>query len=192
MQCTTLDEPLTAVSHAGLATDAQLADLVVAHGSAVAVRVVLPGLAAPCGCGGPAGAVPSLVAIDPHDAAVPPAQRAAVRLVAPGLAVADVAWAFLAGGTVALAGLDAVVHRVAPLGTAGEPGPVLLAISDLAESLGRTAPEHLPLLRTVVVLRAGAGPVAVPGWETEPTRGDSVALTTGLGAAHVHPDRIVA
>ncbi len=48
--------------------------------------------------------------------------------VAPGLAVADTAWALLAGGTVALVGRGVVVHHVASLGAGDGTGPVLLTL----------------------------------------------------------------
>jgi len=168
------------MSRPGLATDEQLAGV---GGRVVAVRIVLAAAGGSCACAGPAHDGPALVALDPGDAAVPAAERGAVSRVAPGLAVADTAWAFLAGGTVALVGLDVVVHQVMSLGATGDgPGPVLFTLSDLAVSLGRVDPAHVPPMRTVVVVR---GPGAVPeGWEAEPVEGLAVPVATGIRASH--------
>ena len=188
MQCTTrLGPPLHAMSRPGLATDVQLARVGEVCGPVVALRVVLPAVGGACGCGCAVGAGPSFVAVDPSDGAVPDGQRAAVARVAPGRAVADTGWAFLAGGTVALVGLDVVVVETAELGPGDGPGPVLLALSDLAVSLSRTTGEHVPLLRTLVVVEGvGDDDVTLAGWDVEPTWGGAVPVATGLGTSDLH------
>jgi hypothetical protein len=179
-------EPLTAMLRPGVATDQELNDLAQMCGPLLAVRIVLPTGGGHCGCGGDAGEGPTLVALDPADAAVPEKQRAAVQLVGPGRAVADTAWAFLSGGTVALAGVDVVVARVAQLGLVPDPGPVLLALSDLATSLGRTEPAFAPLMRTVAVVGGGVGAATVDGWHAQPTAGVGVPVSTGIGRRQKH------
>jgi hypothetical protein len=179
-------EPLRAMLRPGLASDEELNDLAQVCGPVLAVRIVLPTGGGHCGCGSDVGEGPALVALDPADAAVPEEQRAAVRLVRPGRAVADTAWAFLSGGTVALAGVDVVVARVAQLGLVPDPGPVLLALSDLATSLGRTEPAFAPLMRTVAVVGSGVGAATVDGWDAQPTAGVGVPVSTGIGRRHPH------
>lgn len=184
MQCTTPSGLLTAWKRPGLATDAALAALADACGPVLAVRVILP-VDGGC-CDGTSGAGPTLVALDPADKALPESQRAPVGLVQPGHAVADTAWAVLAGGTIALAGTDIVVAGVAAIGPVGDAAPVLLALSDLASSLRHTKPDFAPSMRTVAVTGCRVGADHADGWHLLGTRAGGVGVSTGIGGRCEH------
>lgn len=188
MQYTMSRGPFQAMWRPGLADDTQIAAVATLCGPVAAMRVVLPSGRQSCGCGNVDGDVggegPALVALDPADPAVPRQQRAGVRRVAPGIAVADTAWGFLVGSSIALVGLDVVVAHVCELGLERSPGPVLLALSDVAVSLGRTGVGHMPSLRTVVVVARGTDSLAPEGWVLEPAGNGRVPVTSGLGGPH--------
>lgn len=186
----------------GLPTDAELAELS-SGAPPVAVRLVLRSGTPGCSC--TLGAGPEIVALAPDDAGVPPAQRAALAGVGPGLGVTDTAWRHLLGGTVALVGLDVRVDSVSDLdpssaagqGSAADPssgaGPILVALADVAHSLARTPETGRPLLRTVVVLPAPSPETTPVGWHVSRSADGWVPLRTGTRAqappehhAHTH------
>ncbi len=101
----------------------------------------------------------------------------------PGAGVGDLRWPQLLGGTVALAGIDVRIDRLADLSDDGTAGPLLVSLGDLAGSLAATPPDRVPELRTLVVLAEPAPTSLDPGWRHEFVRGSAVPVATGLGTA---------
>jgi len=196
MQCTIELRACVVVSQLGLVSDAAMAALVRAAGPPRAVRLIVNTASAGCGCGEPHGHSLQLVALDPADVAAPRCQRDAVAAVGPGVAVGDLRWPQLLGGTVALTGIDVRIDRLADLAGDGNTGPLLVSLGDLAASLAATLPGHVPELRTLVVLEEPVPAHLDPGWRREPHRGPTVPVTTGLAiepATHVcDPEVVVA
>lgn len=179
------EEPSVVVAVAnGLSDDRSLNALRAAAGGRVlAIRLVLPAEQTGCRCGcGTEG--PGFVAVDPQDAFLPETDRAELRQLAPGIAIADTAWPALLGGAVALAGRNVRIAALGRLTTDPGPGPIVLLLGDLVASLRNTNEKHVPTLRTVAVVCGHAShALPVPGWTVLPHRSQSVPVATGLSSA---------
>ena len=163
----------------GLASDAELDLVALAHGPILAVRLLLR--TGQHGCGGAASPQrPALVALDPAERSLPDGQQQALGGLLPGSAVADETWSWLRGGTVALSGLDVRVAHLAELGDGDVPGPIVVTLADLAAALASTSGDHAPAVWTLVVVadaRSGTGPA---GWTCVHTAVDGIPVQTGL------------
>lgn len=178
MQCTPRQSAALVVSCDGLASDEDMAALVAATGPLLAIRLLVSTCGSGCG-GEEAG--PHLVAIAAADPTVPPAERAAAAAVGAGVGVVDSGSAHLRGGTVALDGLDVVISGVADLAGGAAAGLVLISLSDLTASLGRTAARHAPDVRTLAVLGGSpSSPLPGSGWTREHTGDRWAPVSTGL------------
>ncbi len=165
----------------GLADDAAV-DAIrrAAGGRIVALRLLLPAEASGCRCGC-GGAGPSMVALDPADEALPRGERTVLGQLAPGVAVADEGWEALIGGTVALAGRDVRILASGALSGGISPGPIVLLLSDLMDSIAASRPQHLPVLRTLAVVCGHPHhALAMSGWTVLPGRSVDVPVRAGL------------
>lgn len=180
-----MQHTLSALLYDGLADDAAVEAVVGVGRAPVALRLVMA--AGACRCGGPG---PTMVAIDPADAALPARQSDAVRGLRPGTALVDRSWAHLVGGQVALAGRSLVVSTAVDLSdSCGRCAtPLVLTLGDLAASLAETDSAHLPVLTTVLIRRGShQDDETVPtDWSVLGSGSPNVALEVGAaGAAHV-------
>jgi hypothetical protein len=106
------------------------------------------------------GAMIDLVAVEPGDPTLPPATRSALRELAPGRAIAARTLAELAGGWIAMPGVDIRVGGTAELG-----GPAVAITFDDAVALLQADGGHRLLARTVAVVETAPRPIP-RGWRT--------------------------
>lgn len=180
MQYTTRRQPrrLVAVVKEGLATDAELATAALQLGAPVAVRLLVASGGSSC-CGSHTSG-PSLVALDPADAALPAAQSLVVRTLQPGVALVDQSWAALAGGSVALPYVDVLITSSQEFSCGDAPAPTLLTLTDLAMGLTATAKEHYPRVQTLIVVDEVAAGVVPDDWRVVGRANDGIPVQTGL------------
>jgi hypothetical protein len=126
------------------------------------------------------GAAIDLVAVEPGDLALPPAARAALRALAPGHAIAASTLPELAGGWIAMPGVDIRVGGTAELG-----GAAVAITFDDAVALLQAEGGHRLLVRTIAVVEhTPASPP--PGWSTVLRNVAEVGLLPGAAATHDH------
>lgn len=125
------------------------------------------------------GAALTLVAVELNDPALPASVRSSLGELGPGCAVAGTELAELAGGWIAMPGVDIRIGGCADLGAA----VVAITLSD-AVALLTADGGHRLLVRTTVVL--DRRPLAVPaGWRLVVAGADSVAPVPEPVAAHL-------
>jgi hypothetical protein len=126
------------------------------------------------------GAAIDLVAVDPADPALPPAIRYALRDLAPGRAIAANTFSELAGGWIAMPGVNIAVAGTAELG-----GPLIAITFDDAVALLRADGGHRLLVRTTAVVEHTPRP-APPAWRVMLRDVPEVPLLPGHVTAHGH------
>lgn len=157
----------------GLAPDAALRAL---GPRLMAVRLVFPAAAAKRCC---AGHAPAFVAIDPEDPTVAVLDRRALEALTPGRAVPGAGLRALAGGTVALPGLEIEIAPATDLGP-GLEHVVVLTLADAARGLVHAGEADAMTPGTVAVVH-GAEPLPAP-WRAASGEGEWVSLDAGLAA----------
>ena len=118
------------------------------------------------------GAAIDLVAVNPDDPTLPHRTRTALHTLRPGLAVADSSLPELAGGWVALPGVDVRIGAATDLG-----GSAIALAFDDAAALLRADTDHRLDVRTTAIVACTPDPVP-EGWHPEHIHGDVVPLTS--------------
>ncbi|MGE2834528.1 hypothetical protein [Mycobacterium sp. SMC-4] len=116
-----------------------------------------------------------LVAVHGTDRTLPSATRDALAALAPGSAVASTHVPAVAGGWIAVPGLNIRVAAVADLG-----GPVIAISYDDAAAMLAADRDGRLVVRTVAVV-LGLPDRGLPGWHVVATGADTVALPAGPG-----------
>ena len=123
-----------------------------------------------------AGHSPAFIAINPGDPAVSLAHEPLAAL-APGRAVPGIGLRALAGGLVALPGLELEIAPAVELGP-GLEDVVVMTLADAARGLVNAGEADAMEPRTIVIVR-GDEPLPAP-WLAASASGENVALDAGL------------
>ncbi len=164
------DSRLKAYVVDGLAPDEALAML---GARLLAIRLVFPDKPSKRCC---AGQSPAFIAINPGDPAVSLA-REPLAALAPGRAVPGIGLRALAGGLVALPGLELEIAPAVELGP-GLEDVVVMTLADAARGLVNAGEADAMEPRTIVIVR-GDEPLPAP-WQAASASGENVALDAGL------------
>jgi hypothetical protein len=127
------------------------------------------------------GTAIDLVAVDPADSALPPATRQVLRDLAPGRVIAASTFSELAGGWIAVPGVNIAIAGTAALG-----GPVIAITFDDAVALLRADGGHRLLVRTTAVVVGHTPQPAPPGWRVMLRDVPEVPLLLGHATARGH------
>lgn len=158
MQCiqdtTQLTGVFTALEWDGLAPDSAFAGLppVLAHRLRIAVG---ENHRKCCGASGI-----ELLALEPDDPTLPERARRSLQDLVPGHAIASIALAELAGGWIAMPGVDL---RIATTADLGDDHTVAISLADAVALLRAPGGDHL-LVQTIVICE-GTPDTVPPGWQ---------------------------